>query len=111
MEVTDIVGLSKRERDRLVVLRQVKEGKLRQAAAAEQLGLSKRWVKKLMGRLRQEGDQGLAHRLRSKPSNNGRGAGVREQALELIRERYSDYGPTLASEMLAQEHGMAVSRV
>lgn len=104
------MGLSKRERDRLVVLRQVKEGKLTQAAAAGQLGLSKRWVKKLMGRLRSEGDKGLAHRLRSKPSNNGHGAAVREQALELIRERYGDYGPTLASEMLAQEHGMAVNR-
>ena len=106
----DIVGLSKRERDRLVVLRQVKEGKLRQAAAAEQLGLSRRWVKKLVGRLRSEGDKGLAHRLRARPSNNGHPAAVREQALELIRERYGDYGPTLASEVLAQEHGIAINR-
>jgi len=104
------VGLSKRERDRLVVLRQVKQGTLTQAAAAEQLGLSARWVRKLMRRLRAEGDKGLAHRLRSKPSNNGHGAAVREQSLELIRERYGDYGPTLAGEMLAEEHGIAVNR-
>jgi hypothetical protein len=108
--VKEIVGLSKRERDRLVVLRQVKEGKLGQRAAAEQLGLSGRWVKKLMKRLRSEGDRGLAHRLRAKPSNNGHGAARREQALALIRERYSDYGPTLASEVLAQEHGVVVNR-
>lgn len=44
--VKEIVGLSERERDRLVVLRQVKEGKLTQAAGAEQLGLSARWIKK-----------------------------------------------------------------
>ena len=106
----DIVGLSKRERDRQVVLRQVKEGKLTQAAGAEQLGLSGRWIKKLMARLRAEGDQGLAHRLRSKPSNNGHGAAARERALALIGERYSDYGPTLASEVLAQEHGLAINR-
>lgn len=102
--------LSKGERDRLVVLRQVKQGALRQRAAAEQLGLSRRWVKKLMGRLRAEGDQGLAHRLRARPSNNGHGAAVREQALALIGERYGDYGPTLASEVLAQEHGLKVNR-
>jgi hypothetical protein len=108
--VKDIVGLSKRERDRLVVLRQVKEGKLRQRAAAEQLGLSARWIKKLMKRLRSEGDRGLAHRLRSRPSNNGHGAELREQALALIRERYGDYGPTLASEVLAQEHAIRVNR-
>jgi hypothetical protein len=79
-------------------------------AAAEQLGLSPRWVKKLMARLRGEGDKGLAHRLRAKPSNNGHGAALREQALAFIRERYNDYGPTLASEVLAKEHAIAVNR-
>jgi hypothetical protein len=63
-----------------------------------------------MARLRAEGDKGLAHRLRAKPSNNGHGAAVREQALALIGERYGDYGPTLASEVLAQEHGLAINR-
>ena len=38
--MNEIVALSKRERDRLVILRQVKEGKLTQAAAARQLKLS-----------------------------------------------------------------------
>jgi hypothetical protein len=108
--VQEIVGLSKGEGDRLVVLRQVRQGKLTQGAAAEQLGLSRRWVRKLMGRLRSEGDKGLAHRLRAKPSNNGQGAALREQALALIGERYSDYGPTLASEVLAQEHAIVVNR-
>jgi biotin operon repressor len=108
--VQEIVGLSQRERDRLVVLRQVKQGKLTQQAAAEQLGLSARWIKKLMQRLRSEGDKGLAHRLRGKSSNNGHGATVREQALALIRARYADYGPTLASEVLAEEHAIVVNR-
>ena len=104
------MGLSKSERDRLVVLRQVRQGKLTQAGAAEQLGLSARWVRKLMGRLRSEGDKGLAHRLRARPSNRGHGAALREQALALIREQYGDYGPTLASEVLAQEHALVVNR-
>jgi biotin operon repressor len=76
--VEEIVGLSGRERDRLVVLRQVKEGKLTQRKAAEQLGLSSRWVKKLMKRLRSEGDRGLAHRLRGRASNRGHSAEVRK---------------------------------
>ena len=46
--MNEIVALSKAERDRLVVLRQVKEGKLKQATAAKQLKLSTRWVKKLL---------------------------------------------------------------
>jgi hypothetical protein len=108
--VEEIVGLSGRERDRLVLLRQVKEGKLTQGKAAEQLGLSSRWVKKLMKRLKREGDRGLAHRLRGRASNRGHGAGVRQRSVELIGERYADYGPTLASEVLASEHAIDVSR-
>jgi biotin operon repressor/transposase-like protein len=108
--VEEIVGLSGRERDRLVLLRQVKEGKLTQRKAAEQLGLSSRWVKKLMKRLRSEGDRGLAHRLRGRASNRGHGAEVRKRSVELVGERYADYGPTLASEVLASEHAIEVSR-
>jgi DNA-binding Lrp family transcriptional regulator len=67
--VNEIVGLSGKERDRLVVLRQVKAGKLTQRKAAEQFGLSPRWVKKLMKRLRQSGDPGLAHGLRGLAPN------------------------------------------
>lgn len=106
----EIVGLSGRERDRLVLLRQVKEGKLTQRKAAEQLGLSSRWVKKLMKRLRGEGDRGLAHRLRGRASNRGHGAEVRKRALRFVRDRYGDYGPTLAAEVLASEHGIQVNR-
>ena len=108
--MNEIVGLSKRERDRLVVLRQVKAGKLTQGAAAGQLGLSSRWVKKLMKRLNSDGDGGLAHRLRGRASNRGHGVEVRKKAVELIGERYADYGPTLAAEVLASEHGVKVNR-
>ena len=55
-----IVGLRGRERDRLAVLRQVRQGKLTQASAAERMELSERWVKKLMGRLRTESDREAA---------------------------------------------------
>ena len=105
-----MVALSKRERDRLVVLRQVKEGQLKQTAAARQLGLSQRWVKKLVKRVREEGDRGLAHRLRGRLSNRAHQAKTRRRALELVREHYSDYGPTLAGEVLARDHGLTVNR-
>ena len=108
--MNEIVGLSKVERDRLIVLRQVKEGKLTQATAAQQLKLSARWVRKLVKRLRKEGDRGLAHRLRGRPSNRAYDNELRRRALALIRESYDDYGPTLASEMLASEHQIVVNR-
>ena len=108
--MNEIVALSKRERDRLVVLRRVKQGQLKQKAAAEQLGLSPRWVKKLVKRMRQEGDRGLAHRLRGRPSNRAHQAETERRVLALVREHYRDYGPTLASEVLARDHDLTVNR-
>jgi len=104
------VALSKTERDRLVVLRRVKEGRLRQAAAARQLKRSARWVRKLVKRLRAEGEGGLAHRLRGRRSNRAHEEDLRGRALALIGERYDDYGPTLASEILASKHQIVVNR-
>lgn len=103
------MGLSGKERDRLVVLRQVREGKLAQRQAAEQLKVSTRWVKKLIQRLKKEGDRALAHRLRGKVSNRKLSTEVQQRAMELVASQYADYGPTQAAEMLAP-HGIEVSR-
>ena len=81
-----------------------------QREAAQQLGLSPRWVRKLLARLRAEGDGGILHRLRGRESNRKLGEPVRRQALDLIGAHYADYGPTLAAETLAADQAIAVSR-
>jgi transposase len=107
--------MSARERDRLVVVRTLSEGHgrrrgLTQAQAAELLGCSERQVRRLLRRYEQEGDAGLVHRSRGQRSNRRLGDATRQQAVELVRERYEDFGPTLAAEKLAQCHGLRVSR-
>jgi hypothetical protein len=47
---------------------------------------------------------------RGRPSNNKIAASVRDQAVELVRASYADFGPTLAAERLAEQHGLRVSR-
>jgi len=83
--VNKIAALRKTERDRLVVLRQVKEGNLKQATAARRLKLSARWVRKLVKRLGAEGDRGLAHRLRGRPSNRAHDNELRRRADSTLR--------------------------
>ena len=61
--------LSQRDRDRLIVLAGIERGHWSQREGAAQLGLSTRWVRKLLGRRRQEGDGGIVHRLRGRMSN------------------------------------------
>ena len=100
--------LSMEEADRAVVMGQVAEKRLRQREAAE-LGVSVRQVKRLLARYRERGAGGLVSGHRGKASNNALGAGVGREAMELVRERYPDFGPTFACEKLVEVHGHRVS--
>ena len=101
--------LSMKEADRLAVIEEVVEKRLRQGVAAQRLGLSIRQVKRLALRYRAEGPAGLASRRRGKRPGNTIDADLREEIMVLVRERYADFGPTLACEKLAQAHGYRVS--
>jgi hypothetical protein len=64
-------------------------------------------------RLRKYRDGGggaLIHQARGRPSNNQLGVGLRDYALELVRQNYRDFGPTLAAEALLERHELKVSR-
>ena len=101
--------LSMREADRAGVIGQVAEKRLRQSEAAERLGLSVRQVKRLLARCRERGPSGLVSGRRGKPSNNAMAEAARREAMELVRERYPDFGPTFAREKLVEEHGHRLS--
>lgn len=99
--------MSSKERVRLSVLAQVQSGKLTVARAAELMGLSVRQARRILKRYRRSGDEGLVHRLRGRVGNRAVKDSVKQAALKQYRERYADFGPTLAAEKLA-ESGLAV---
>lgn len=98
-----VVALSAGERRRLELLSRVKEGGVKLVSAAGLLGISYRQMKRIWKRYGQEGDSGLVHRGRGRRSNRGKDTTLRQKVLERYRERYADFGPTLASEYLAGE--------
>ena len=101
--------MTTREIDRLRVIRQVLEHKLRGRDAATQLVLSLRQVGRLCARVRAEGNLGVLHRLRGRPSNHQLAPGVLAKALELVKRHYPDFGPTFATEKLRERHRLVVS--
>jgi transposase len=104
------VMMSERELNRVEVLSQVVQGQMSAVAAANVLGLSRRQVHRLLKRFGTDGPAAIRHQARGRASNNQINPTVREAALALVRERYADFGPTLASEKLAELHGLTVSR-
>ena len=98
----DIIMLSQRELKKLHVIRKVLDGVVKQIEAAEMLSLSDRQIRRLAKRVRIEGNKGITHRSRGKSSGRKLPTGVRDKVIKLYREKYSGFGPTLASEKLAE---------
>lgn len=99
----DNITLSKKERDRIRVIHDIERGRLKSMEAAMVLGISTRQLRRVRRRYKEEGDKGLMHRSRGRPSSNRIADDVRERAIEIIEARYSDFGPRLACEKLALE--------
>jgi hypothetical protein len=96
--------MSRKERKRLTVMAGVTEKKLTLVQAAELMTVGYRQSKRIWKRYQAEGDAGLVHRLRGKPSARRKPAALRAQALaRYAEERYADFGPTLMAEHLAKE--------
>jgi Winged helix-turn helix len=102
--------MSEVELGRLEVLRDLDHRRLTIAAAAQLLGLERRQVFRLLKAYRAEGATGLISRRRGRPSNRRKPEELRTKALTIIRERYWDFGPTLAAEKLREVHKIALGR-
>ena len=97
------LALNERDRDRLKELHALIRGHIGTSEAAERLRLTARQVRRLAKRVRAEGDRGVVHRLRGRPSNRRLSEKVRAKALALLRRpEYRDFGPTLGSEHVAR---------
>ena len=102
--------MSKQELRRVEVLTEVLAGQRTTESAAGVLGVSLRQAQRLVVRYRDAGGGALIHKSRGRPASNKLSQGVRELVLELVRQNYRDFGPTLAAEVLLERHGVAVSR-
>jgi hypothetical protein len=103
--------MTQRDRDRLVVLKKAQKKLIGQGQAARELGITARQVRRLLVRLRKEGDKAVIHKLRGRQSSRRLDVKTREKAVGILsREVYRGFGPTLASEYLANKHGLRIGR-
>lgn len=101
-EGMEAILMSQKERHRLEVMSRVRAGELSLVKAQAWLNLSYRQTKRIWHRYRTQGDRGLVHMLRGRPSGRSKGFEIREAVLEMYRQLYPGFGPTLASEHLAR---------
>jgi transposase len=102
--------MSKQDLKRIEVLTEVLAGQRTTVSAAPILNMGVRQAQRLLKRYQDGGGAALIHKARGRTASNRVNIGVRDYALELIRQNYRDFGPTLAAEALRERHGLEVSR-
>lgn len=105
----DIIAMTQEELRRLHVARKAMEKTITQAEAANMVGVSLRQFQRVIKSVREEGDKAVIHKGRGSKPNNTFPVSVKKKALKLYRERYFDFGPTLASEKLLELDGIRVN--
>jgi transposase len=109
MAETRTITMGMHEIERLKVIQAVVDGYLKPALAASRLDLTTRQIQRLVQRYRADGAPGLVSRKRGQPSNRQLVPGLASTVLTIIRERYADFGPTLACEKLREVHGLSIA--
>ena len=110
MAEQDMVMLRQKDLRRLHVLHKVLEGTMTQKEAAELVSLSERQIRRIVGRIREEGDKGICHRARGKPSHRKLPKKLKDRIIRLYKITYTGFGPTLFTEKLEEREGMSLSR-
>lgn len=105
-----IISMSTQETPRIMVLEKLMKKEIKQKHASRMLSLSVRQIQRLVRRYKRLGVAGIPHKLRGTISNHKIPDGEIKPALEIIRNKYADFGVTLAHEKLVTHHGVTFSR-
>lgn len=102
--------MSVKERLRMIVMQQVESSGTTLIDGARRMGVSYRQAKRIWKRWQGERAEGLVHRSRGRVSNRRADERFKADVLGLYRRHFWDFGPTLASEKLAELHAIGVGR-
>ena len=100
MAEKDIISMTQGELKRLYIVRKALDKSITQAEAADIIGVCLRQAQRIVRAVRIEGDEGIIHKSRGQDSNRALPDGVKSKVLKLYKEKYPDFGPTLATEKL-----------
>ena len=101
--------MSLKEAERLSVMQQIDKKILTLKKASEEMDLSLRQTKRVRKRYLKQGKAGLISLKRGKESNRKFCQSFRGKVMSLVRGKYVDFGPTLATEKLERVDGLKLS--
>jgi transposase len=103
-----ILTMSQKEIDRLEIIKKIESKELKVEEGAELIGISERQTYRVLKKVKEEGSKGIIHKLRGKKSNRGYPEELKEKVIRIYRGSYSDYGPSLFTEQLVENHNISL---
>ena len=101
--MTERILMSMKDIEKIEVLNKVKERTIKQVSAAKILNITTRHLRRLLGRLNEDGPQGIVSRKIGIPGNNQLPQEAKDRILDFFKdEDHCDFGPTLTHEYLAE---------
>jgi transposase len=96
--------MSQKEANRYDIVQRAIKKEIKSVEAAEILNLTDRQIRRLKEKVKKEGIKGLIHAGRGKPSKRKLPDKERKKIIEIIKEKYWDFGPTFTAEKLEEDH-------
>lgn len=108
--ITETITMSIDEIDALKIYQQLDSRTLKQKQAAVMLGITTRQIRSNLKAYKRDGPIALVSKRRGKRSNRAYSDSIKNNATSIIRDKYIDFGPTLASEYLLERHQLKYSK-
>ncbi len=110
MSEKDIITMTAEELRRLSVINRAIDKVITQKDAAKVIGVSYRQTKRLVAKVKKEGNAGIIHKSRGKPGHRRIDEKIKDKAMKLYNQKYWDFAPTFASEKLYEIDGISINR-
>lgn len=102
-------SLNPDEQYKFKVLTQATGGKLTNNQASKLLHISVRQLQRLKKEVLEKGVLAVVHKLKGRLGNHSIEKSVRVNVLTIIKQSYSDFKPSFASEKLKEQHGLIIN--
>jgi len=107
--MTGDITMSVREINQVELFEKLTRREIRQSNVASILGISVRQIKRKLRNYKLDGAKSLVHKSRGRVSNNKISQKTLDKAINIVKEKYWDFGPTLAHEKLVENHNFKIS--
>lgn len=108
--MAETITMTPRELSRHAIIQRLLNREINGTEAALQMNLSLRQTKNIKAKVIKLGPKGIIHQNRGKPGNRQLPEGQVSAIEKIIRAKYHDFGPTLASEKLYERDKIKINK-